>query len=215
MQKPGFDPHLDLASVANLVSNSEIKEYLRLDKLSDLCDNDRETYKKLKAKRHGAKTTNYACTYGAMPPKIAAQADIPLSQAKELYNAYWDRNNAIRKVASAQHVETLDEYDNEKWLLNPVSGFYYSLRHEKDRFSTLNQGTGSYCFDTWIGFVLKEREQITGQFHDEGIWVTPEGYEQRQVEILERAIEKANKYLDLNVQLRISYEFGTNYGEVH
>ena len=40
------------------------------------------------------------------------------------------------------------------WLFNPVSKLWYSLRAEKDIFSTLNQGTGTFCFDMWLGFIL-------------------------------------------------------------
>ena len=46
---------------------------------------------------------------------------------------------------------------------------WYSLRFDKDRFSTLNQGTGAYCFDTWVKYILSKRPQLTGQFHDEVI----------------------------------------------
>jgi DNA polymerase I-like protein with 3'-5' exonuclease and polymerase domains len=92
---------------------------------------------------------------------------------------------------------------------------WYSLRHEKDRFSTLNQGTGSYCFDVWLGFVLKERPQLTGQFHDEGIWeINPEEKEKME-ELLKNSINEANQYLNLNIDLDIGIQFGNNYGEIH
>ena len=68
------------------------------------------------------------------------------SEAKKLLEAFWSRNWAIEKVASSLRVR---ELFNGMWLKNPVSGFWYSLRSDKDRFSTLNQSTGVYCFDSW------------------------------------------------------------------
>ena len=55
----------------------------------------------------------------------------------------------------------------KKWIFNPVSQFWYSLRAEKDRFSTLNQSTGVYCFDQWIKRVRKKGIIINLQMHDE------------------------------------------------
>ena len=37
-----------------------------------------------------------------------------------------------------------------KWIKNPISGFWLYLKEEKDAFSTLNQSSGSYVFDTLL-----------------------------------------------------------------
>ena len=42
-----------------------------------------------------------------------------------------------------------------KWLINPINGHCYSLRSEKDIFSTLAQGTGSFFFDMWVDKILE------------------------------------------------------------
>lgn len=209
MNTEGFDPHLDIALLGGLMTEEEVKQY-RV-----------QPTKELKAKRHGAKTTNYSCVYGAYPPKIARTAKIPLDEAKVLWETYWKRNWAVKKVAES--VETIkiildDHVANaieEEWLLNPLNGFYYSLRSEKDKFSTLNQGTGSYCFDVWLGFILSKRPQLTAQFHDEGVWVIKKGYEKQMTELLLWAIEQTNESLQLNRRLDIDINYGENYGEVH
>ena len=72
-------------------------------------------------------------------------------------DVYWQRNWSVKRVAEELTVKTVD---GEMWLFNPVSELWYSLRYEKDRFSTLNQGTGVYCFDRWIWYILSKREQV-------------------------------------------------------
>ena len=99
------------------------------------------------------------------------------------------------------------------WLKNPVSGFYYSLRYEKDRFSTLNQGTGVYCFDTWVMFAKKLGVQVIGQFHDEVVVVSDDP--DSITEKLQKAIEMTNEKLKLNVPLGIDVQVGGTYADVH
>ena len=58
------------------------------------------------------------------------------------------------------------------WLWNPVSELWYSLRYPKDIFSTLNQSTGVWCFESWIKKFREKRTQLTGQMHDISLsWV--------------------------------------------
>jgi hypothetical protein len=101
------------------------------------------------------------------------------------------------------------------WLLNPVSKFWYSLRTEKDIFSTLVQGTAAYCFDRWLAVVLREREQVTGQFHDEFILCVKKGFREEVKEFLEDAIKEVNGFLKLNRELSISIQFGDCYADIH
>lgn len=171
-------------------------------------------YKEIKIKRHTAKTTLYSATYGAYPPKIAKTADISIEQAEQLWKTYWERNWSITEIAESCAVEEYGEH-GEKWLYNPVSGFWYSLRHEKDRFSTLNQGTGAFCFDMWVGYVIKQRPQITAQFHDEGVWMIKKGHREQMTTVLQQAIKETNEALHLNKQLDIDIKFGDNYGDIH
>lgn len=203
MNTPGFDPHLDIALQGNLMTEEEVLEYKE--------DPDHPA-PHLKKKRQGAKTTNYCCTYGAFPPKIAKTANIPLEEAKQLFDTYWKRNWAIKKVADEAYVK---EVRDQKWLFNPVSRLYYSLRHEKDRFSTLNQGTGSFCFDKWIYYVVSKRPELTAQYHDEGVWTIKKGHRKDMEDLLTEAIDQTNKELNLNVPLGINIQFGDNYGQIH
>jgi len=129
MSKEGFDPHLDLALHAGVISQEDI-------------DKHNSGERSLKALRKNYKVVNYSSTYGVGASKLARETGMSKSEAKTLLDAFWSRNWAIEKVASTLQVR---ELFGGMWLKNPVSGFWYSLRSDKDRFSTLNQGTGVYC----------------------------------------------------------------------
>lgn len=101
------------------------------------------------------------------------------------------------------------------WLLNPINGFWYSLRTQKDIFSTLVQGTASYVFDLWVEEILKQREQITAQFHDEVVLEIDEGEEESCTYILRNAIKIVNEKVSLNRELDIDIQFGKRYSEIH
>lgn len=199
MRTPGFDPHLDIAVLAGLLSKQQAEDH-KLGKAN------------YKAVRHKAKTVNFASVYGAGAPKIAITADISLKEAKLLHKIYWERNKAVKQVADACEVKQIGQ---KKWLKNPVSGFWYSLRAEKDRFSTLNQGTGVYCFDTYIKYVRQKGIKISLQMHDEILFKTYENEKELIKEKLNKSIQEVNEEIKLNIPLAISIDFGKNYADCH
>lgn len=212
MSKPGYDPHLDIAKLAGRVSEHDVEFYKELKDKDDLEEEIKLSLKRIKMIRDIMKNVNYAGQYGAGPPRISITGGIELSEARELHRTYWKRNWAIKEVANEQVVKVVNGL---MWLFNPVSGFWYYLKYEKDKFSTLVQGTASYCFDTWLKYVLEQREQLTATFHDEGVWTVHEGTEERISEILKTAIKKANEELKLNRVLDIDIQFGKRYSSIH
>lgn len=202
MAKPGFDPHLDLAKYAGAVTQEEIDAYVNKDPGA----------KNLKPLRTNYKSANYACIYGVGGPKLARTTGLSVAEARKLIDAYWARNWSVKAVVESL---TIKKINGEMWLFNPVSRFYYSLRYEKDAFSTLNQGTGVYCFDSWIMEWRTKRSQLTGQFHDEIITCIPVGKEEAFTKILKDAIARVNEKLKLNIKLDIDVKFGKTYAEVH
>ena len=92
---------------------------------------------------------------------------------------------------------------------------WYWLKTDKDRFSTLNQGTGTFCFDMWIRHVLARRRQLTGQAHDEGIWEIKVGYREQATKLLKDAIAQVNQKLKLNRELDVGVQFGRTYADIH
>lgn len=225
LNRPDYDPHLDIAVIAGGLNEDESAFYKRTDAAlqdvllaASVTKEDKTEYGRIKKSRSIFKNGNYACQYGAGPPRLVITCGISLEDAKELHKAYWKRNWAIRAVADEQIVKTLPSFDGDgeqMWLYNPVSGFWYSLRTEKDIFSTLVQGTASYCFDTWVSHVLSERPQLTAQFHDEIVLDVIKGYEQEIRDFLQKTIEETNEYLRLNRRLDIGVQFGERYSSIH
>jgi hypothetical protein len=199
MSDPDYDPHLDLAIQAGRITKSDAVRHVR--KEADFG-----------SIRKPFKVVNYSAVYGVGVPKLAREMKVPQHEAKVLLDTYWKRNWSIKKLAEDQLVKTIA---GQMWLLNPVSGFWYSLRYDKDRFSTLNQGTGVFVFDTWIKNVRKKRKQMTAQFHDEGVWEVKKGFRDKAEALLRGAMKETNDQLKLNVTINIDVKFGDNYASVH
>ncbi len=200
MSQSGFDPHLDLAKHAGAIKQSDIDAYNR---------NERDD---LKAMRKNYKVVNYSATYGVGAAKLSRTTGMNIPQAQSLLDAYWNRNWSVKKFSEDQ---TIRQINGEMWVQNPVSGFWHSLRYEKDVFSTLNQSTGAYCFDKWVAYYRTRRPNIIGQFHDESINLVKEGEQNAHSDILNWAIEKLNQELKLNVDLGIDIQYGQRYSDVH
>lgn len=211
MMQPGFDPHLDMALAAKLMTTEEVTWYKAYDK--ETCsDADYNTHSALALIRHAGKGTNYAATYGATGPTIARSAGVSPEIGDALFDAYWQRNWSLTAIADACKVKNSR---GMKWLWNPVAKMWFYLKAEKDRFSTLNQSTGTYCFDRWLYYVLEQREQLTGQFHDEGIWELKKGNREAMTSILKLAMYRTNKELNLNRELDCDVDFGDSYADIH
>ena len=201
MTTPGFDPHLDLALSAGAVTQEQVDEYKSGNKTPEILQ-----------LRHNYKGGNYACTYGAGATTLSRQLGISEIEAGKIHKAYWKRNWALKKIAKDAVVKTVD---GQLWLWNPVSQLYYFLKADKDKFSTLNQGTGTYCFDMWLGFIIRKRKQLTAQFHDEVILELQESKQEDITLILKEAIQNVNKTLKLNRDLDCDISFGKDYSQIH
>jgi hypothetical protein len=199
MDNPDYDAPLDLAIQAGRITKEDAVRHVR--KEADFG-----------AIRKTFKPVNYGAVYGIGVPKLAREMRVPQYEAKVLLDTYWQRNWSIRKLAEDQVVKKIQ---GQMWLLNPVSGFWYSLRYDKDRFSTLNQGTGVFVFDTWLRYVRSKRKQMTAQFHDEGVWEIKKGFRDKGESLLRWAMKKTNEELNLNVTIDIDVQFGDSYGQIH
>ncbi len=166
----------------------------------------------LKALRKDFKVVNYSATYGVGAAKLSRETGMSVKKAQALLDAYWKRNWSVKAFSDAQKIRRIGE---EMWIQNPVSKFWHSLRYEKDAFSTINQSTGSYCFDKWVAYYRMKRPNIVGQFHDESINVIKEGEQNEHTSVLTWAINKLNEQLKLNVDLGIDVQYGKTYADVH
>ena len=199
MNQEDWDPHLAIAELAGMMTHEQVEQFKAGDK-------------RLKPIRDIAKNGGYACQYGAGPKRLMTTCGIDMQAATTLHTAYWKLNSAIKQVAEEQTYKTVND---QMWLFNPVSKLWYSLRSLKDIFSTLVQGTASYAFDIWIGFVLKKRRHLIATYHDELITQLKLGYREPMTKILREAIDQTNNLLNLNRELDISVQFGTRYSQIH
>ena len=199
MSREGFDPHLDLAKHAGVISQEDI-------------DKHNSGERSLKALRKNYKVVNYSATYGVGATKLSRTTGMTIGESQKLLDAFWSRNWSVQKVAEDLYVR---ELFGSSWVQNPVSKFWYSLRSDKDRFSTLNQGTGVFCFDTWVASCRAKGLKTIGQFHDEVIVLVKQGEENWTKAQMEAAINKANDRVKLNVPLGIDVQFGKTYADIH
>lgn len=202
MNRSDYDPHLSLALLAGSISLDAMQAYIS------------GTDKSIKPIRDIFKNGNYACQYGAGPPRLALTADISLAEAKKVHAAYWKKNWAIKEVAKAQRVRNIK---GQMWLQNPINKFWYALRTEKDIFSTLVQGSASYVFDRWVEIFRRTRPQLTAQFHDECVLCIKkaEGVREKATALLQGAIKQLNEELNLNRELGVDVQFGASYDMIH
>ena len=210
MQEDDYDPHILMALTAKMVTQKEFDDFKKGIKSDNA-----------KAARKKGKTTNYASVYNAGPPKIAQAAGVPLEEGKALHTAYWKLNWSVKAIAEEQVV--IEDSRGDKWLVNPINGFCYSLRKDSDRFSTLAQGTGSYFFDMWVDNILEEMQRrwgkktLTGGFHDEQILTVKDNPKviEAVTEIVKTSIDKVNKEFRLRRLLGCESQVGKRYSEIH
>lgn len=208
MMEDDFDPHVDLAVFAGLMTEEDGATFKAADEVFQKTN----MYKALKQVRAVGKKVNYTAVYGAGDATIARAAGVSLPRGTALKEAYWKRNWSVLAIAEEQLVKKVL---GGMWLFNPVSELWYNLRYEKDRFSTLNQGTGVYCFDKWIMEFRKRRPQLTGQMHDEIIVTIKKGHREELIKLLKDAIKVVNEELRLNRELDVDVQFGDSYATIH
>jgi hypothetical protein len=196
----GFDPHLDLALRAGAITEEQLEDYKNGNK------------SELKPIRDIYKVANYSCIYGVGAAKLAKTVGIKVKEAKKLIQSYWDRNWSIKQLPSDIETKIIGD---QMWLLNPVNQFWYSVRSDRDIFSTLNQGTGAFVFDIWLKYMIDEGVIPFLQYHDEKVSLVKVGSEEETREIVEEAMVKVNELLNLNVEISVDVQFGNNYAEVH
>lgn len=217
-----FDPHLLIASIAELVTEQEVIEFKKgLDEEKNpIGCMEKARYKEIKGEvRPKGKATNYGCQYGAGAKNLSRQAKVPLHVAEALWEAYWDANWSIREIAANTEVK---KCNGEKWQRNPVNGLWYWLKAEKDRFSTLCQGTGSFVFDMWVERMFQICQErwnrnppLCGQFHDEVILKTKIRAREIWRGVVREAINQTNELLGMRREMDCDIQFDQVYAGIH
>jgi len=209
MMAKGYCPHVDIAVLAGFLTVEQEDRH----KSGEFFDKDDK--KCIKAGRKRAKPVNYGGVYGQQPLGLSQSSGMPIALAKKLFKIYWERNWSVKAIAEEQVTKRALGLT---WLLNPVSGFWYELRNKRDIFSTLNQGTGAYCFSMWMKNIIKlGGPPIIGNMHDEVICLIRKvkGAREKCEVLLKKAMAMVNVELKLNRDLGVDVCFGADYSEIH
>jgi len=177
-----------------------------------MLEEKRERFNKLNKLRKKAKIVNYSALYGVGAAKLSREMGVSRGEAQQLLDSFWKLNWAIKEVAERQITKVVGGYT---WIYNPVSGFWYELRYTKDTWSTLNQGTGVYLFDSWLARAKPKGFMGNAQFHDETLGFSQKGRRDATTRMLKGAIQQLNKDIELNVIMDIDVKFGETYADVH
>lgn len=183
------------------------------EKLLSLKGTDaKEKMNQLKIARSAGKTCNYASLYNVGPKTLARNLEISEKAAKELIEAYWKINFSV-KVATEGFITK--RVENEEWIWNPISRFWYLLRNQKDKFSVINQSSAVYCFNMWVYNCTKKGIWPVAQSHDDELFIVDEDKAAETVDIIKNAMIKVNEQLKLNVELDCETQIGDNVAETH
>lgn len=202
----GFDPHLDIAKLAGFLNTYQIEQHKLYEKTKG------KEGKSYKLERSKGKIVNFSSVYGVGAETLSRNSGISLEEARLLLDVYWKRNWSVKKVAETFKVK---EIYGQKWIFNPISKFYYNLRAEKDRFSTINQSSAVYVFDRFLYYLSKKDIYANFQMHDEYTDNIFQEEKENYENSVRDAIKEVNEELKLNVTVDCSLDFGKNYVEVH
>lgn len=206
----GYDPHLSTALASGLITLQDYNNYLNGIKEPNVV-----------AARAIGKSTNYAAVYGSGAETLARTSGMSVQQAKASLEGYWRLNWSVKTIADDQCV--IKDKFGKTWLVNPINGFAYSLRSDKDRFSTLCQGTGSFFFDMWVDAILEKiynkwgRTTLTFTAHDENVFCVADKPEVKEVfmEFIGSSIDDINRRYCLRRKLGCETQEGKKYSEIH
>lgn len=221
LRVPGFDPHLNIAVLAGFITEEDSDFYKDFEKLSDeekkaVDESTLLKYKTIGKARKLGKQANFSMVYGAGIPKVADTTKLSIEDATKLYNAYWKFNMAVKETAKSCIIKSVK---NQQWLYNPISSLWMFLKTEKDAFSTINQSSGVFCFDTLLYLIRKRLGKDlafpTLQYHDEVLIRTKEYFSYVVSHVLKDAVKELNEILNLNVPIEIDIKIGKNYAECH
>ena len=234
-----FDPHLQIAQEGGLLDQHEVWFYkiakegfprdnypkdAKLDEMLNLPETEQKDHiKRISEVRGKGKGTNYSCQYGAGAATVARTAGVPLNVGKALVQAYKKVNWSIEKIAESQVTK---QVSHGTYQLNPYNGIWYHLKTDKDRFSTLVQGTGSYVLDLWLAYQFSLRKtgnyggcktfgSLLASFHDEQVIEFKEDFKEDAERLIKDAIVKVNQRFNLEIPFDCDVQFGKCYADIH
>ncbi len=175
--------------------------------------------------RRMAKTINFGIMYGMSAFRLASSLDISRSEAKEFITKYFERYKGIkafvdRAVKGAEekgYVETMFSHRRGVMGINSKNKVEKAAA-DRVAVNTIIQGTAAEIMKKAMIAIDKELtakgldSKILLQVHDEVILEVKNGEREEVYNIVKEKMENAIK---LSVPLRVSLEFGSDWGEMH
>ena len=233
-----FDPHLDIAVEAGMLTQSQV-DFYKIEKEGFPKDNyemskeliellgmglieKKAELSRISDVRRSGKLSNYACQYNAGVVTVSRGAKVSMKVANKLVKAYRERNWSLEAIANEQKVKRTSY---GKYQLNPFNGIWYNLKVDRDSTSTCIQGSGSYVLDLWLAYVfslrgnskygLKDSAHLLANIHDEMILEIDEGDEDGAKQLVLDALAQVNKHMKLDIEFGCDIQIGKNYSEIH
>lgn len=168
--------------------------------------------------RDMAKTFKYAITYGARPAKLASSLSVSLEEAEGWYEGFWEANKGLRELKVFLQKEW--ELHGRKYLPS-LDGRLLSTRKEYALLNTKLQGAGAIVMKYAMIIAhrtIKQRfpdAQGLIRYHDEEQWQCKPEHADEVGRLGVQSIEKAAKYLSLNVPVTGEYKIGNSWASTH
>lgn len=213
-----YDTHMALAEFSGLLSKEDVERYKELKAILKEVGHLESTLSKelqrLDSVRDKAKTTSYSALYGVGPSKLAKELGVLKSYAEKLLKAYWDINWAVVTFANSA---TVTQWNNLKWIEHPFTKIKYEFRKDYSKFSSLNQGLGSWVVGRWIKEMRNLGIKITFFCHDECQLIEDDNKDtiQNTLAMAQKAMDTVNAELGFVVPIKVDSKIGKNYGETH
>ena len=239
-QSNDYDAHLNLCLKGGMLSQAEVdffkicekgfpKEQYELSQelldLLNLSEEDKKLKLKLISKKRGiGKNCGYALQYSCGVKTLARTGGITEKEAKVILKAYKKMNWSIEAVVKEQKRKTVS---HGTYQLNPYNGIWYFLKTEKDSYSTLVQGSGSYLLDLWVKQIdllkksnrynIKGSLNLVATVHDENLqeFDDLDGNEELIKEMFNEALDNVNNHLGVEIKFGCDTQFGYKYSEIH
>lgn len=195
----GYDPHLSVAQFAGMLTAEQVENHKK----------GIENHKVIRSK---AKQVNFSCVYGVAKKTLSINLGCSEKEAQTFIDAYWKRNWAVKEISETFKTKQIG---TQSWIQSPISGFWLSLRAEKDRFSSVNQNAGVTVFNLWVKNMQELGVNVYLQMHDEIVTEVLKEDEQKTKDLIQKAMDMVNEELKLNVTIKCSIASGVNYGNIH
>ena len=174
--------------------------------------------------RDRAKTVNFAVIYGIGPFSLGQQLGIPMAEAKEFIESYFQRFPGVRRyldeqIEKARKIGYVETLSGRRRYIPEITSRNWNVRSFGERAATNAPIQGSSADLIKIAMIRIQADLDAGrvpgakmllQVHDELLFEVPRGREEEMQAVVRERMEGAAQ---LNVPLRVEGGIGENWLE--